>query len=44
MQYPKQIMSISELNKLGFSKDFLYRAVHSKVAPRFAIKQGEKNS
>lgn len=30
MQYPKPTMSITELKKLGFSKDFLYRMAHRK--------------
>lgn len=36
MQYPKPIMSITELTKLGFSRDYLDRAVHSKHANYFA--------
>lgn len=30
MQYPKPIMSVSELVKLGFTRDELNRAVHRK--------------
>lgn len=45
MQYPKPIMSITELNKeMGFSKDFLYRAVHHRLAHKFAVKNGKNNS
>lgn len=45
MQYPKPVMSITELHKeMGFSKDFLYRAVHSRLASKFAVKQGKNNA
>lgn len=29
MQYPKQIMTITELSKLGFPRDYLLRVVHA---------------
>lgn len=45
LQYPKPVMSITELHKeMGFSRDFLYRAVHSRLAPKFAVKQGKNNA
>lgn len=37
MDYPKPIMSISELKQLGYPEDYLRRAVHSKHGPKFAI-------
>ena len=41
MKYQKPIMKISQLQVLGFSRDFLNRAVHSK-GQRFAKKTSEK--
>lgn len=37
MEYPKPIMSIKEMNALGYPMDYLRRAVHSKHAPKFAV-------
>jgi len=42
MQYPKPIMSITELTKLGFSRDYLDRAVHSKHADYFARRTSKR--
>ncbi|SHI44578.1 hypothetical protein [Parasporobacterium paucivorans] len=36
MNYPKPLMSISELTELGFSRDYLKRIVHHKQAVKFA--------
>lgn len=36
MQYPKPLMSISEMVELGYSKDYLKRIVHHRLAYRFA--------
>lgn len=33
MNYPKPIMSITELTKLGFSRDYLKRCIHIKGFP-----------
>jgi hypothetical protein len=33
MQYPKEFMSISELNKMGLAKDFLKQLSRAKGAP-----------
>ena len=41
MHYPKPIMKITQLNELGFSRDFLNRAVHHK-GQGFAHKTSEK--
>ena len=42
MDYPKEIMSISEMKAMGYPKDYLYRAVHSKHAPKFAIQTSRR--
>lgn len=36
MEYPKQVMSISEMHKIGHPVDFLRRAVHSRYGKQFA--------
>lgn len=36
MNYPKPIMSIKEMTKLGFSMDYMKRIVHHKLAPKYA--------
>lgn len=35
MNYPKPLMSISELQKMGFPKDMLYKAAHASDADRY---------
>lgn len=35
MNYPKALMSVSELTKLGFSKADLYRAIHHRMAYKY---------
>lgn len=35
MEYPKPLMSITELNKLGYPRDFLERIVHHKNSSLF---------
>lgn len=42
MEYPKQIMSISEMKKMGHSVDFLRRAVHSRHAGQFAFQTSRR--
>lgn len=44
VNYPKPVMTISELKKMGFPKEYLYRAVHSQYSKKFAVKQGKNNS
>ena len=38
MNYPKPIMSISELVKMGFPKELLYKAAHAKGSERYVTK------
>ena len=38
MNYPKQIMSISELQKLGFPRDLLYKAAHAQGSERYIMR------
>ncbi|MBE5968779.1 MAG: hypothetical protein E7242_00945 [Lachnospiraceae bacterium] len=38
MTYPKPVMSVSEMAKLGFSKDFLYQAINSRWGSTFSRK------
>ena len=33
MEYPKKLMSVTELSKMGFSKTFLWQLAHAKHAP-----------
>ena len=42
MDYPKPIMSLKEMQEMGYPEDYLRRAVHSKHASKFAI-QTKKN-
>lgn len=42
MKFPKAIMSITELTELGFSRDYLGKAVHSKHAGEFAHRTSRK--
>lgn len=37
MKYPKPIMTIAELKKMGYTEDYLRRAVHSRHASKFAV-------
>ena len=37
MDYPKKIMSVSELAELGFSKEFLRQIAHAPGAPVFRL-------
>lgn len=37
MKYPKKLMSITELCKLGFSKNDLYAAAHHKHADQYIM-------
>lgn len=38
MEYPKPIMSISELSEMGYSKYYLKCAAHSKHSSKFVIR------
>lgn len=38
MEYPKPLMSITELRKMGYGKDYLMRVVHSKHSSRVAVR------
>lgn len=38
MQYPKQLMSITELTKLGFPRDLLYKSAHAQGAEKYIIR------
>ena len=38
MTYPKPLMSITELVKMGFPRDMLYKAAHAKGAERYIIR------
>jgi hypothetical protein len=38
MTYPKPLMSITELNKLGFPRDLLYKAAHAQGCERYIIR------
>ena len=38
MKYPKQIMSISELVQLGFSRELLYKAAHARGNERYTLR------
>ena len=40
MKYPKPMMSITELTALGFSRDYLQKAVHCKHSDEFAYRTG----
>lgn len=40
MKYPKPMMSITELTALGFSRDYLQKAVHCKHADEFVYRTG----
>ncbi len=44
MTYPKPIMSVTEMSKLGFSKDFLYQAIHSRYGTSFARRTGNSKN
>ena len=38
MNYPKPIMSISELVELGYSREMLYRAAHALGSKRYILR------
>lgn len=38
MNYPKPIMSITELTKLGFPRDLLYKASHAQGSEKYIIR------
>lgn len=38
MVYPKPLMSITELVKLGFPRDMLYKAAHAQGCERYIIR------
>ena len=42
MKYPKPMMSITELKKMGYPEDYLRRVVHGKYGSRVAV-QNKKN-
>ncbi len=42
MTYPKPVMSITELLALGFTRDYLNRMVHHKMAYKYAIKTSNR--
>lgn len=42
MKYPKAIMSITELTKLGYSRTELLRAAHHHLAPRYIMTTSKK--
>lgn len=42
MKYPKPLMSITELMKCGYSRDYLDRAVHSQYAHLFARRTSKR--
>ena len=37
MEYPKPLMSISELKEMGYSEFYLRRVVHSKYGSRVSV-------
>lgn len=44
MEYPKPLMSLSEMQVLGFSKNYLYQVLHSKYSAKFSMRAGTRNS
>lgn len=42
MKFPKPVMSISELVKMGFSRTDLYKMAHSDDAHKYVLKMGGK--
>ena len=38
MNYPKPLMSISELNKMGFPRDYLYKSAHCEGCERYVTR------
>ena len=44
MEYPKEIMSLSELKKMGFPDGILYQAAHAKNSGSFKSGTGGKTS
>jgi hypothetical protein len=38
MTYPKPLMSITELVKMGFPRDMLYKAAHAQGCERYIIR------
>lgn len=37
MEYPKKLMSVSEMTKLGFSRAMLYELAHHQLAYRYIV-------
>lgn len=42
MTYPKPLMSVTEMQKLGFSRDFLYRIARRKLAYKYIRRTSAK--
>ncbi len=42
MNYPKALMSITELNKLGFPREYLERYVRSRYADKAVIRTSKR--
>lgn len=42
MDYPKAVMSIKELQEMGYPRDYLLRACHSKHASKLCIKTSRR--
>lgn len=44
MTYPKPLMSVSEMHKLGYSREFLYRIARHKYAYKFIRRTSAKKT
>lgn len=44
MTYPKPLMSVTEMQKLGFSRDFLYRIARHKLAHKYIRRTSAKKT
>lgn len=42
MEYPKPIMTISELQEMGYPREYLLRACHSKHAGKLCIRTSRR--
>ena len=42
MTYPKPLMSITEMTKLGYSRDYLNRIAHHKLAYKYVRRTSNK--
>lgn len=42
MDYPKPLMSITELNKMGYPRDYLERYVRSRFAEKSVIRTSKR--